>query len=189
MGIMDKIIDSMKDQQGLFRGGKEGRMFGRATDAVEDFNQGPTYEFMSKETIKDIISRPDQFHNWATKYVDKKHLSAVANDVKTYLGQEEGNAFLEQNLIIPQQRMNFKENYSSRDTESVDVRDIVLERSRAKKVPGEINQRKIEEAFGSDLPMREYANPTDGNPYYNRGTKVHRNPDQLRNPKIEDAGY
>ena len=101
---MDMIMDSMKDQTGLFRGGAEGRVFGRVRDAVEGFSKGPTYSFMNEETLKDITSKPDDFYRWATTYVDPRDLPMVKKDILTYLGPDEGREFFKQNYDV--HRMN-----------------------------------------------------------------------------------
>ena len=44
---------------------------------------------------------------------------------------------------------------------------------------------EIQSIMNPGVPKRDYANPTDGNPFYNRGTKAQREPD----PRIENAGY
>ena len=105
---MDMIMDSMKDQTGLFRGGAEGRVFGRAKDVVEGaiggFNKGPAYSIINEEAMKDITSNPDNFYGWVTKNVNPSQLWMVRQDLETYLGPDEGREFFKQNYDV--HRMN-----------------------------------------------------------------------------------
>lgn len=86
--LMDSIMTKMTDEEGLFQGGRKGRLFGRARDAVENMQYKTDVNI-----LEDLKQNPDKFygHYENMPYNTKEEQYAkeyLWDDMRKYLGED-----------------------------------------------------------------------------------------------------
>lgn len=161
-GLMGKIIGMMTDDKGMFQGGKRNRMFGRVRDAME----GTPQEDYGLPPNIPPAAQP------LTPMRDKETITSP--EFRAYMRDR-----TPENLraLYTSVQPGGEQEYNKR------LKELLDELKLFEPVEGD-----IQDIMNPGVPKRDYANPTDGNPFYKRGKKAQREPD----PRIEsptDSGY
>jgi len=212
--LMDMLTQTMEDDKGLFEVEQETRVGEGFKDSLDkkryDFGDD-----VSLFDMTDYSSVPKGFdYKHYLDYVKDlfKGQEDSNTDGRAYPGYEgldpqHKKDMMESYLYAMQKRREKQQNPSSEMAEEFygrspsekndggyltadDFRVHGMAASRIPNTPlrglGETD-KTTQEIMNPGIPMREYAHPGDGNPFYNRGKEIKRGADF--DPRIESVGY